>query len=67
MASDVYTAVGDCGESAVERAGLKKKRNLKLLPPSDPVEFLAMDILALLPKATTGNQVMDVITDWYTK
>lgn len=67
MASEVYSTVCNCRECAVSRAGLNRKRHLKLLPASGALELVAMDILGTLPNATTENQFIVVIKNWYTR
>lgn len=69
MTSEVYTTVGDCRICLINRAGLKKERHLKRFPASEPLEFVAMDILSPLPKKTNGNgsPFIVLITDRYKK
>lgn len=64
--NDFYKTVEDFSECAINRAGLKKGRHLKLLPASVPLQ-LAMKSFGRLSKTTATNQFITVITDGYTK
>lgn len=43
------------------------QRQLQLFPATGPFKFIAVDILGPLPQSRSGNQVMIIITDWYSK
>lgn len=63
MASDFYTKVVNSLECEINRAGIKRKRNLKQFSASGHLQFVAMDVMGPLPKATTGNQFIIIIMD----
>lgn len=46
---------------------LKRTSVMKLFPPSRPLKFVAIDILAPLPKTESGNRFVLVIGDRYSK
>lgn len=67
MAYDDYTAVGDGCDCTINRAGLKRKLYLILLPSTGPLGFVITDILGPLSRTTTGNQFIAMIANRYTK
>lgn len=66
-ANDVYTTVRSYRASVRNRVGPKLKRQLQLLPASDPLEFTAIDILGSLPRLADGNQYAIISNDRYSK
>lgn len=46
---------------------LKHQGQLKLLPPVGSLKFLAIDLLWPLPRSKTGNQLVVIMTDRYSK
>lgn len=67
MANDVYEYVQKCS-SILEIRGAQyvHTKHLMFSPPSGPLEFVAMDILGLLPRTNLGNQFCLVISDRHT-
>lgn len=55
MVNDLDTTVGNWHKCALNRAGLKGRHHLKLFLASEPLEFVAMGILGLLPKPHLGT------------
>lgn len=45
----------------------ERKRNLSLFPAVGPPVFVAIDILRLFPRTTSGNQLVIIVTDRYSK
>lgn len=62
-----HTKVGDYCHCSRNCTCLKRKRTLKLFPASSPLEFIVLDILRPLPRITSGNHFIIIITDMYTK
>jgi RNase H-like domain found in reverse transcriptase/Integrase zinc binding domain/Integrase core domain len=68
MASDVANTVNNCTVCAKNRISERKRTSfLKLFPASEPLEYIAVDILGPLPKTEHGNQFLLVITDRFSK
>jgi hypothetical protein len=68
MSADVTKHVNACPFCCQARLKKQKRtRHLKLFPPSDPLEQVAIDILGPLPKTKRGHQYILVVTDWYSK
>jgi hypothetical protein len=42
-------------------------KHLKLFPPSQPLEFISLDILGPLPVTMSGNKYLLVLGDRYSK
>lgn len=61
MANDVYNAVDQCSSCARNRNRNQHKQPLQLFSPTQPLHFVAMNILCPLPKTTNGNQYVTVI------
>lgn len=60
MAEYVYNIVKNCPGCLKERGHYRQKQNLKLLPASSPLKFVAMDILGPLLKTTQES-----MCHWY--
>lgn len=68
MAADTATTVRECVSCSKNRIRLIKQVNpMRLFPPSEPLESVAMDILGPLPKSKSGSQFILVITDRFSK
>ena len=68
MSMDVYTTVLQCDKCARNRVVFRKHaNNLKLFPPRGPLENTIIDILGPLPRTTTGNRFVVVMTDRFSK
>lgn len=65
MANDVYATVAQYTSCVRNGMQWKHKRPLQLFPSCGPLESVAMDILALLSRSTTGNQQVIGMTDRY--
>lgn len=63
MAVDVYNTVSSCKSGASNSSNAKCMRNLNPFLATGPLQFVTMDILGLLLKATNGNQHVFSITD----
>lgn len=46
---------------------LKQKRHFQLFPASEPLQFIAMDVLGPLPQTNHGNVFVLVMKDPYPK
>jgi transposase InsO family protein len=68
MAMDVHEYVQNC-HSCTKRRLVTQRRTtyMKLFPPSEPFEFVAMDILGPLPTSKLGNRYLLVIVDRFSK
>jgi hypothetical protein len=68
MAEDIYQFVANCPSCAKSRLKRNRRTNyLKLLPPSQPLEFIYLDILGPLPVTKSGNKYLVVFGDCYSK
>lgn len=68
MISDIQKMCKDCHTCAKERTRLRSHQSpMKLFPATEPLEFVAIDILGPLPRSTKGHQYILVITDRFTK
>lgn len=67
MAVSVYNTVSNCKSCARNSSNTKYRRHLHLFPPTNLLQFFAMDIFGPLPKTTNGNQHVIIITDRYSK
>lgn len=67
MAIEVYTPVRVCLKCVRSKPSEEGRRSLQLFLASDRLNFLAMDILELLPKKSNDNQFLLVMTDRYSK
>jgi transposase InsO family protein len=68
MAIDVQQFVQNCASCARKRLTTQRRTaHIKLFPPSEPLEFVAMDILGPLPETKRGNRYLLVIVDRFTK
>jgi transposase InsO family protein len=66
MNKDIEKTVLHCTVRAKNRVIERKRTSfLKLLPADGPLEFVAMDILGLLPKKEHGNRFLLVIYDLF--
>jgi hypothetical protein len=64
MYKDVEETVSHCTVCSKNRVTERKRTSfLKLFPEDGPLEFVAMDILGLLPKTEHGNRFLLVISD----
>lgn len=67
IANKVYATVRDFWSCALNRQTKKIRQKLRLLSPSRPLEYAAMNILGPLPKTKSENRFIAVINDWYFK
>lgn len=67
MTNNVYTTASSCNKGAHNGTSLKLKRGLQLFPASDPIEFVAIEILGPLPRMVNENQYVIIMTDRNTK
>jgi Integrase zinc binding domain len=68
MAKDIYQFVANCSSSAKSRLKRNRRTNhLKLFPPSEPLEFIPVDILGPLPVTQSGNKYLVVFGERYSK
>jgi RNase H-like domain found in reverse transcriptase/Reverse transcriptase (RNA-dependent DNA polymerase)/Integrase zinc binding domain/Integrase core domain/Chromo (CHRromatin Organisation MOdifier) domain len=68
MAVDIHEYVQGCSSCARKRLSTQRKTShIKLFPPSEPFEFVAMDILGPLPETAQGNRFLLVIVDRFSK
>lgn len=60
--------VASCASCARKRLMSQKRvSRMTLFPPSQPLEFVAIDILGPLPETKNGNRFLLVIADRYSK
>jgi hypothetical protein len=65
---DVTRLVNTCHHCIQESTRLKKrKQGVTLFPASEPLEFVAIDLLGPLPKSPRGNQFLMVMCDRFSK
>lgn len=67
MAADVFAHVAQCASSRMIRASKKRQKCMQLFPPSDLLEFVAINILGPLTKTRQGNRFIVVMADRYHK
>jgi transposase InsO family protein len=68
MASDFANTVNNCTVCAKNRISERKRtRFLKLFPASEPLQYVAVDILGPLPETENGNRFLLVMTDRFSK
>lgn len=67
MANDVKATDCNCQSCARNRRKNQRQRKLCLLPLNGPLQFVAIDILGLLPKRKPGNHYVVVMTDRYSE
>ena len=68
MAADIRSTSLNCHACAQERVKLRShSAPMKLFPAKAPLEFVAIDILGPLPKASDGSRFLLVITDRFSK
>lgn len=67
MANGGYSTVRQCRSRTKDDPQIRHKREIQLLPAVGPLEFVAMDILELLPKKMDGNLFVIVISDGHSK
>jgi hypothetical protein len=68
MAKDIYQFVANCPSCAKSRLKRNRRTNyLKLFPPSQPLEFISLDIVGPLPVTKFGNKYLVVFDDRYYK
>ena len=68
MTVDIHFTVDSCDACARNR--IKDQRNvypMKLFPATNPLEYVAMDILGPLPRTKHGKRFILVVTDRFTK
>lgn len=59
--------VDACKSCARNNPRYKSKRPIQVVPPSEPLDFVAMNILGQLPRTASGKQHVVVIMDRYSK
>ena len=68
MAADIRNVSRNCHACAKERVKLRSHQApMKLFPATEPLEFVAIDILGPLPKAKDGSRYLLVMTDRFSK
>lgn len=67
MAFDVHDNVNSCKSCTENRGGAKHRRHLHLLLETNQLEFVAINILRLLPETTKKNQHVLITKDRYSK
>ena len=68
MYKEVEETVRHCTVCSKNRVTERKRTSfLKLFPASEPLDFVAMDILGPLPKTEHGNRFLLVISDRFSK
>lgn len=65
MKNDAYKTVGDCRGCGRQRASLRENCHLKQFPGNGCLEVVTTGKLSQLPKTTTGNQFIIVVSDRY--
>ena len=68
MAGEVQDYVAKC-QSCLRTKGTqyRSRRELRLFPATEPLSFVALDLLGPLPKSKSGHEHVLVITDRFTK
>lgn len=68
MGLDTYAVVRGCPDCASARIKFRKHNSeMKLFPPSAPLEYVAIDILGELPKTKRKNKYLLIISDRFSK
>ena len=68
MFHDIQQASINCHECAMERVKLRAHKSpMKLFPATEPLEFVAIDLLGPLLRSSTGHRFILVITDRFSK
>ena len=68
MAADIRKVSHNCHACAQERIKLRAHQSpLKLFPATTPLEYIAIDILGPLKRASTGDQYLLIISDRFSK
>lgn len=68
MANDAFATVWNCAScAATQESLLQDQKDLKLFTAAGPFEFVAMDLLGLLPKTSYRNRHVIVMTDPFNK
>ena len=68
MIADVRSCASRCDACARERVKLRTHQApLKLFPANAPLEYVAVDILGPLPRASSGHRFILVMTDRFSK
>ena len=68
MAGDVQEYGAMCTSCIITKGTqYRPRRELRLLPATEPRAFVVLDLLGPLPKSTTGHDHVLVITDRFTK
>lgn len=67
MVTDVCNLVNNCNQFPHMGTKFKHRQQLELLPPADPLEFVAIDILGPLPRIKSENKLGVLLTDRYSK
>lgn len=65
MASHSYTTAAYCQFCAAQGTKTHCQKLPRMFPASEPIAFLAMDILDPLPNTRSDNQHVVVLTDEY--
>lgn len=63
MAQDVYRTVIGCHSCVKNGTWLKHKRYFRLFPPTEPLEFVATNVLGCLSKTPKGNQYVVFVAE----
>lgn len=67
MAADVYITVQSCTDCPRLEMKFRLLRRLDLFPPNGSLEFVAIDILGPLPRTSSSNKFVFIITYMYSK
>lgn len=67
IANNAYTTVINCFECALIRFNTMQTRNLRLFQARSSLAFIAMDLLCLWQRTTSGKQYSVEMPDCYTK
>lgn len=65
MVKDVYNHVITCSKCLRVDSKVRKQTQLELFPPVGSLELFSIDIDGQIPRIKTGNQLLVIITDWY--
>ena len=68
MSGDVQEYVSKCTPCIRTKVTqYRPRRELRLFPATEPLSFVALDLLGVLPKSKTGHDYVLVITDRFTE
>lgn len=67
MASTVCKTVTNCRKCTCTWAKKAQMPHMKMFSASSPLEFFAVDLDCLLPKTTSGNQFLVIMTNRYSE